>query len=205
MKLVKKMYKTYSFFELSEEAKENAREVERGGYLEGWDWYEGVYEQYQTLLSILGFDVDRMYFSGFSSQGDGACFTGDYLYKKQSVSKVKTEYPAWTDAHIWADRLYKLQKNFFYSISCKIRHSGHYYHELCTSFSLEILPGGYEVINETLYQDTEEDLKTIFREIMQNLYLSLEEAYYYLLSDENIDEGLQQKTFLDTGEVFYDG
>jgi hypothetical protein len=40
------------------------------------DWWDGVYDCFKTDMADIGIDVDRMYFSGFYSQGDGACFEG---------------------------------------------------------------------------------------------------------------------------------
>ncbi len=38
------------------------------------DWYESVYEHFKEMMSVIGIRVDKVYFSGFWSQGDGACF-----------------------------------------------------------------------------------------------------------------------------------
>lgn len=41
------------------------------------DWYEHIYEAFKEKAE--GFEVSKIYFSGFSSQGDGAMFEGRYL------------------------------------------------------------------------------------------------------------------------------
>lgn len=66
---------TYTYQELSDEAKEV---VKRWWYEHGVDpdWYDYVYENFKNEGYELGFDVGRMNFSGFYSQGDGACWSG---------------------------------------------------------------------------------------------------------------------------------
>lgn len=64
----------YKWEELSQKAQEKARQW----YLDGMDyeWWEGVYEMAIEDGRELGFYIDKIYFSGFSSQGDGACWIG---------------------------------------------------------------------------------------------------------------------------------
>lgn len=88
----------YKFDELSDKAKEKAREWYRDGQLD-YDWWEFVYEQADTAAKHLGIDIDRkgkhtpaIYFSGFWSQGDGACFEGSYRYKKGWRSALLHEF-----------------------------------------------------------------------------------------------------------------
>jgi hypothetical protein len=64
----------YKWEELSQTAKEKARQW----YLEGMDyeWWEGVYESAKEDGESEGFYIDKIFFSGFCSQGDGASWTG---------------------------------------------------------------------------------------------------------------------------------
>jgi len=65
---------TYKYQDLSDSAKETARQW----YLEGMDyeWWEGVYEMVIEDGKEKGFYIDKIFFSGFHSQGDGASWTG---------------------------------------------------------------------------------------------------------------------------------
>ena len=67
--------KAYTYQELTDEAKENARQwwYEHGAEHEWWDC---AYECFKEDGKALGFDVDKINFSGFYSQGDGACWSG---------------------------------------------------------------------------------------------------------------------------------
>ena len=78
--------------ELSEKARETARAWYRGAAACD-DWHECVFEDFETISAILGIRVKTrsvrlfgggtrqkpcIWFSGFASQGDGACFEGAY-------------------------------------------------------------------------------------------------------------------------------
>lgn len=64
----------YKYGELSEQSQQKAREW----YIEGMDyeWWEGTYEMVIEDGKEKGFYIDKIFFSGFHSQGDGASWTG---------------------------------------------------------------------------------------------------------------------------------
>jgi hypothetical protein len=66
----------YQFDELSDEAKEKAREWYRQGNVTTRFWSECTIDDAKEIGKLLGMDIDNIYFSGFWSQGDGACFEG---------------------------------------------------------------------------------------------------------------------------------
>jgi len=72
----------YQFVELSDEAKQKAREWFRevsSGNFNDFD-FEYFKDDFINMMSIFGFEVDGVFYSGFSSQGDGASFAGKYSY-----------------------------------------------------------------------------------------------------------------------------
>jgi hypothetical protein len=86
----------YRLEELSDAAKDKARAWYRQVGFDH-DWFEFVYDDFERICSILGIDLKtvpvRLYgggtrqkpciwFSGFWSQGDGACFEGRYRHAK---------------------------------------------------------------------------------------------------------------------------
>ncbi len=82
----------YKFSELSDKAKDKAREhlIER---VTMFDWWDMVYEDWTDKLSKLGFDNADIRFSGFWSQGDGASFTADMDLEKYIKScKLGNKY-----------------------------------------------------------------------------------------------------------------
>ncbi|MFA7254446.1 MAG: hypothetical protein WC107_07930 [Patescibacteria group bacterium] len=110
----------YKFDELSESAKQKAIEDYRqdGFY---YEWWDAVYEDARQIGEILGIEIDNIYFSGFSSQGDGACFEGKYAYAKGSANGIKGHAPQDEELHRIAKELQILQKKNFYSLSAKVK------------------------------------------------------------------------------------
>lgn len=66
--------------------KDSVLEKNRNYDVEGFDWWEYVYEEWQEDCAAQGFvpDLDQTHFNGFWSQGDGAAFYAldDYDLKK---------------------------------------------------------------------------------------------------------------------------
>lgn len=71
--------KVYEFSELSNETKEKVLDRMRFYQVEDGDWWDSIYDHFATLCKTIGVDVDleKTYFSGFSSQGDGAGMTAE--------------------------------------------------------------------------------------------------------------------------------
>lgn len=88
------------FAELSDEAKEIARENFREHHLD-YDWWEFCFEDFATIAELLGITLKQrqvkimngrsytepeIYFSGFWNQGDGACFEGRWSPEMDPMS-----------------------------------------------------------------------------------------------------------------------
>ena len=106
-------------------------------YFPDYDWYDSTFDDAKTIGALMGFDIDDIYFSGFSSQGDGACFTGRLHYRKGAVAAVKAYAPLDLKLHAIAAAWQEANANEFYRISGTVKHSGRYSHENCTSFDFE--------------------------------------------------------------------
>ena len=89
----------FKFSELDDRAKERARDWYRNGALD-YEWWDCTFDDAKQCLALAGFDVDKIYFSGFSSQGDGACFNGSWhANKAQPVKAMKQHAPKDTELH----------------------------------------------------------------------------------------------------------
>lgn len=177
----------YTFDELDERAKERAREWYRNAWHDGGmdhDWWDCVFEDAKAVGALLGIRIDRIYFSGFWSQGDGACFEGTYQYRTGSAKAVREYCPEDSTIHDIADRLQAMQKREFYSVAALVRQSGHYVHHLCTRIEVEDIRNGYE-------SQAESECRDLLREFMQWIYRNLEAEYEYLTSDDSMDEGIR--------------
>jgi hypothetical protein len=148
----------------------------------GTEWCECSIEDFKEAGSKFGIDVDNIYFSGFSSQGDGACFTGDYSYKIGALKTIKTEYPKWLELHEIVKRLQDLQRRYCYRLNASITHHGRYYHENCA----------YVTTNHNndydIPEDTQDEMTSILRDFMRLIYSTLEKEYDYLTSNEALTE-----------------
>jgi hypothetical protein len=97
----------YKYEDLDEEAQERVRQwwYEHGAE---HDWYENVYECATENGKDLGFGVGRINFSGFYSQGDGACWSGhvDIVEWLRTHTEDSIAREAWIQliSEGWADK-----------------------------------------------------------------------------------------------------
>ena len=168
----------FKFDELSEAAKDEAR----AWYREGSDFdADAVIEDFKTIIGLMGFyDINVMY-SGFSSQGDGACFTGRYAYAKGATQAVKEYAPLDAELLRIAKSLQAAQRAAFYKLNARISHSGNYYHE--NSINVETCDERDEY--RACYDLTDE-----VRHLSQWLYARLEAEYDYQNADSTVDENI---------------
>lgn len=214
--------KLYTYDELSDDAKEKAREWWIEGSDDDWQFeQEWVYDDVKTVAALLGIDIDKIWYTGFWSQGDGACFDGTYSYKKgwrkalldhlgdideKTIAKFRTQ--EWTDKMI-ADYikerkrllaigqdLQDIQKKYFYQIHSRTKHSGHYYHEYCTTITNFIEEedgwGGYE---KALILADDEAMDEALRSFMRYIYTRLEETYDWMCEEEQVAEAINANEY----------
>lgn len=196
----------YSFDELDSSAKETARDWWRG-CIDTHD-YEPVIEDAVEIAELMGIEIDPQYYkgkpcghaiwwSGFSSQGDGACFEGTYRYRKGCVKLVMDYAPKDGELHRIVKGLYEIQQKNFYQLVVKVKQSGHYYHKYCTTVDVE----RYD--DKDMTDDAEETVTELLRDFMEWIYDRLEEQNDYLYSDEHVDEAILCKgyEFYENGEI----
>lgn len=156
-------------------------------------WHEHIKEQLVCVMAAIGVYVEEMYFSGFWSQGDGACFSGFVDDWGKYLGHL-----GYTDS-----KLHTVADDAGWMVSWK--HSGHYYHENCVQFSFENFdmvnpfdeeedPIRYAVWQHTVGQTDmhklERDIVENLKDHMRKLYKDLEAEYEYLTSDEVVAETL---------------
>jgi hypothetical protein len=190
--------KLYQFSELSESAKNKAIEKMYDINTEH-DWFDFVFEDAKEIGKLIGIEIDDIYFSGFSSQGDGACFEGNYSYEKECTRKVKEYAPTDKKLHSIVERLQDLQKRNFYKLSASIKHSGRYSHEYSTE--IEVFKDGNYMYSES-DQKSEDELKECLRSFMKWIYKRLNDEYDYLTTKEAIIETIEanEYEFLESGK-----
>lgn len=186
----------FEITELSERAKQHAYEKwrEHAADYEWWDW---IYEDFKTEMESKGIAVDQMYFSGFWSQGDGACFEG----------RVKAH--EFIDAHTTEENGMKAKYLLIYEASkdywggdIQISHTDRYYHSNSVSYALvqctyyapdtgifkEMDDNAYEQACNLVLDDWEQLVKDTCRGYMDKLYKKLEDQYEFETSMESFEE-----------------
>ena len=178
----------YQFHELPEDAKQYAISTYWG---EDWD-YESVFYDAKQIGKCMGIDIDDIYFRGFGSQGDGACFTGYYRYAKAGVKAVMEYAPQDKELHRIAKELQDVQKKYFYKLRSEIKHRGHYYHEMGMSIETIHTDGDmnrYDCRGPS--DDDENDIKEALSDFARWIYTRLEEQYRYETSEEAVLEACE--------------
>jgi len=196
MKTITKKYKVYNFNELNEAAKEKAIENNRDINVD-YEWFDGEEDYFKEDMDKLGFQVDKIYFTGFYSQGDGACFEGqikvyDYLKYNKKLSKFKN--------------LGKTAKEE--DLTVTIKHSGHYCHENSMDFEDDSYYLSKELTEKQIKELDQviEEIKTLSKQQAIKLYANLEKQYEYLTSSKAIIETIELNdyTFLEDGTQFFE-
>jgi hypothetical protein len=171
----------------------------RDVYVDYDNWSHNVQSDFKERMRAIGIDVDRIYYSGFWSQGDGAMFEGRIEDWGKYLGHLGYDDPILIDAAV---------ENWHY----KWTHSGHYYHEYSVSYDDGVFPpenpytsgywGGRDIPEEEQFRGAvwdaaierhdllalTEQIQDDLRDHMRDLYRELEKEYDYLTSDEAVIE-----------------
>lgn len=201
------------FDELSDAAKEKARAWYRDGF--DYDWYDAVYEDFQHIADILGLVLKTrpvrlmggstrqelcIWFRGFWSQGDGACFETRYSYRRGAPRRIRDYAPQDPELHRIADTLQAIQRRNFYQLRAEASHRGPNCHAYCMAISV----GRDSPTEQDMTADAEEIVIDALRNLARWLYRRLEREYDYLSSDEVVYAGIivSGYTFTEAGQRF---
>lgn len=194
----------YTFDELSDKAKEKARNWFREACAYD-EWWENTFEDAKQIAKLMGIEIKNIYFRGFSSQGDGACFEGSYAHKVASVAAVKEYAPTDKELHRIVTALALAQSEWRNAIKATVKHSGHYYHSRCTDIDVTLDYSAWvdsEEATPDLTLQAEENITELLRDFMEWVYVQLEKESEYQNSDENIDGNIRANgyTFRENGK-----
>lgn len=198
--------------ELSDTAKEHAFERHQE-YAQSNDyfWWESTEEYWAEKLEGLGIytDTNKMFFSGFGNQGDGACFTGSINLREflEAHPDLKKEHAKLYMAVIPFDHRGAACEFYDVELSRILGTKSSYSHENTVqlgSWDLNILP---ELDNdegedyELYMMEAETDITEQCREYMRQLYRELEAEHDYQQSIECFLEEVDYKDFDEEGEL----
>lgn len=169
-------------------------------------WFESVVDLWTEALCQIGFFNVKIWFSGFWSQGDGACFEASIdkddlfsffttMVEPNEVIDSLDSDPKKEDFRPWIlhkigskvynakyKRLALLSASFCIGVNCDERSK-------TTRIDLEF--DGWNDRHKrlcSLVNDFEEDLNTLLTDLTSAIYKSLEQEYDYVTSDEALIE-----------------
>lgn len=205
----------FTLDELSDRAKERARDWFRS---DPSDHYaDFVIEDAATVADLIGIDlrqrpvtlasgktkyVPAIYWTGFSSQGDGASFEGDYSHKRGAMKALKAHAPTDSELHRICAELQRVQSRYFYRLNASARHSrqnGNYYHSMTMSVECEIENSIYAMPDAAACEAVTKAL----RDFANWIYQRLEAEHNYQNSDEQVDTNILANgyEFDETGRI----
>jgi hypothetical protein len=213
----------YEFDELTDAAKETARNWWRKSS-EGDTFYsESVTEDLCQIAPLLGIDIafhsvrlgngktrqePSIWWSGFWSQGDGACFEGTWRASAVQPGKLREFAPLDEDLHRIAEAIEKAAKDQPF-LSIEITHNYRYYFAKSVNMEERCFDNEDNNLaeNEALWPAQEAAFKLAQQalwDLMDWLYRTLEKEYEYHNADEQIDESIRcnDYEFTEDGERF---
>lgn len=186
----------FQFHELSQSAKDHVCQK----YAE-WgmnhEWWEHIYEDYRERCEAAGFLDPQFSFSGFWSQGDGACFSCErFVFDgADALNYLTKEDHDYVLVKIAEARLNGFQTTFH--ISGRITAGGHYYHRYSMGVGqwfADFDPTGHDgadallqcVADKISWEASSELVLEAARDIAHDLYKSLQDEYEYQISEEQV-------------------
>jgi hypothetical protein len=190
----------FKFEELSERAKQKAREEYTSGDYPGYDWWDGVYEDAVRIGQMLGIEIGttthvstkgrnytttNIWFSGFDSQGGGACFDGDYRYAPDAAKHI--------DQETNDEELLRIAKELtLMHVTQRLQGLEYFtaaiHAERNNSIRTEIRDWGVDEVGEL----DEKAFAQLMQDFADWIYARLEDENDYLYSDEYVDERLSE-------------
>lgn len=208
---IEKTVLLYTYEELSDSAKETAR-----------DWYKQVegelfsqYVEYDDFLAIcermgvtVGTERDgktpSIFWSGFWWQGDGASFTGCFSAEDfKAAEDIRAYAPTDEKLHAIHDELVALVERYPELSADIVRPYGDHYSHDCTMYLDYVQNGEDADAGPVMIPEADETaLRDLMRRLAIWLYRYLEAEYEYCLSDEAAEEGIlaNEYTFLENGK-----
>lgn len=197
------------FKKLSARAKEHARDEYRGGGYLDWDWWE--FGDLVECARLLGIEFDerpgrqgggpKIYFD-IGCQGAGACFEGSYAPPKNMMG-ILEHAPKDKVLKNLAERLIALQirakLEFEDEVGAKtVTRRNDDYMETTVFSIAERACGNHQTAEVTL--EEEKEMTAILGAFADWMHHELEAQYEYLMSDECVDQYLEEMEFDEDGD-----
>jgi hypothetical protein len=187
----------YQYQELSDSAKAAAR-----------DWFrscadsadmDSVIDDAVRIGSLMGIEITsrawtnpngfkgstpEIYWSGFSSQGDGACFEGRYSYRKGAAKAMRQEAPQDAELYSIVDQLQEIQRRNMYQLTATTKQRGHYQHSGCMVVDVD------RADDKAMTDDAEQEVTDLLRRFADWIYHQLEAERDYQNADDTVEDNI---------------
>ena len=186
----------YKYDELSPEAQEKALEY-YATINTDFEWYDSTIDFWCENLALLGFTNAKVHFSGFYSQGDGACFDADLEFEilfERYVSevleeKVHGDIAVLRNHKSWIHD-YLAENTSFHIVVVKHRYS----HESTRRIESRCNRTTEGKLSR-IYANFEDWLEAERRDFSCEIYKDLEREYEGLSSAESVAETIRANEF----------
>jgi len=189
--------RTYKFDELSDSAKERARDWYREA--SAGDTPDCALDDAVTVAALMGIEIERRHWTnsyGFKGsepkiyycaghvQGDYAAFEGRYTYRKGAAKAVRDYAPQDTELHRIAQALQDVQKRNFYQLTanCSVRQDWQ-----GVSVDRADVDG--------MTADAEDEIAEALRDFAHWIYEQVLAEFDYRSSDEAVDENIEANAY----------
>lgn len=198
----------FKFEELSDSAKSNALDKHREFISQDWNGVDSMRDDLETIAMIYGISfaytswtntyghsgtTPKIWYSGFSNQGDGASFEGTYEYAKNAPKEIRAHAPIDKELHRIADELQKAQRPFFYRLKANItRGYGSNFYNHSGTMAVEV----YDERDE--YRDigeADETITQLLKDFADWMYKSFREEYEYQTGDEAVTDSIEANDY----------
>lgn len=200
--MITKTINLYTFDELTDDAKERARQWWRDCENQDFGGHGELNEPIETAARILGITLkthDVPLMSGKSrqetcvwwtlhTQGAGASFDGTYSYATGSSKAIRAEFPQDKVLHEIADGLAEIQKRYAYKVTALIKADsrGHF---LDVEFGLD------SVTPKDITCADDEAMREFLRDFARWIYKYIDAEYSYRMEDENVDDAMRANEY----------
>ena len=198
------------YSELSDHAKRLACDEYRAKDI-GYNWWEDTYADAVIVVGFLGFNATKtvqrgrigapgfgrwvqvpdINFTGFSNQGDGACFRGDWAAKRVDMAGLMAHAPNDTAIHELCAKITLVSLvHTELTFDVVTINDSHYFHSGVMQISgYERDPDGDGGWTE-LDDEIEHTMKTLMREAADWIYDQLSASHDFIESDENVEDNI---------------
>lgn len=180
------------------------------------DWWDHIYDCAKERGEAMGFEIHDINFTGFWSQGDGACWVG----RVDILKWLELNKPEDVNAHIvtaliedgWIERYVSISaRDNHYSHSNTMSIAGIDSHEAYNDEVLEkpsFFQGAsvmqmYDALYEGYFADLKQEILDSAKHYADDIYYQLRDAYEHLSSEEVIAElcDANEYLFMEDGEL----